>query len=79
VLFGWSSRTAGIVAAVTGALIFSAFHYIGPLGDHLELGSFLFRAIAGLLLSALYLLRGFGIAAWTHALYDVILALSGVG
>jgi hypothetical protein len=79
VLFGWGSRTAGIVAAVVGALIFSAFHYIGPLGDHLELGSFLFRAIAGLLLSALYLLRGFGIAAWTHALYDVFLAIAGAG
>lgn len=79
VLFGWSTRTAGIIAALVGALIFSAFHYIGPLGDHLELGSFMFRAIAGLLLSALYLLRGFGIAAWTHALYDVFLALAGSG
>jgi membrane protease YdiL (CAAX protease family) len=79
VLFGWGGRTAGIVAALVGALIFSAFHYIGPLGDHLELGSFLFRAIAGLLLSALYLLRGFGIAAWTHALYDVFLAIAGAG
>jgi len=79
VLFGWGPRAAGTIAAVVGALIFSAFHYIGPLGDHLELGSFLFRTIAGLLLSALYLIRGFGIAAWTHALYDVMLALSGVG
>jgi len=79
VLFGWGQRTAGVVAAIVGALIFSAFHYIGPLGDHLELGSFLFRTVAGLLLSALYLLRGFGIAAWTHALYDVMLAIAGAG
>ncbi len=79
VLFGWGPRAAGAFATIVGALIFSAFHYIGPLGDHLELGSFIFRTIAGVLLSALFLLRGFGIAAWTHAMYDVILALSGVG
>jgi hypothetical protein len=29
--------------------------------------------------SALYLLRGFGITAWTHALYDVVLAVVGGG
>jgi hypothetical protein len=74
-LLGWKPLTAGIVATLVGALIFSAFHYIGPYGDPLELTSFTFRAIAGVLFSGLYLLRGFGIAAWTHALYDVFLSL----
>lgn len=64
------------VAIVLSALIFSAFHYIGPYGDALTLPSFTFRAIAGVLLSGLYVARGFGIAAWTHALYDVGLALA---
>ncbi len=73
--FGWRTTTAGLFAVGTGALIFSAFHYIGPYGNRLELGSFTFRAIAGVLLSSLYLLRGFGITAWTHALYDVFLAV----
>ena len=68
---------AGAFATVLGAVIFSAFHYIGPLGDTLELGSFTFRMVAGLLLSGLFLARGFGIAAWTHALYDVFLTLRG--
>jgi hypothetical protein len=31
--------------------------------------------VAGLLFSGLYVLRGFGITAWTHALYDVFLAV----
>jgi len=62
---------AGIVAAVVGALIFSAFHYVGEYGDKLTLASFTYRAIAGLVFSGLYLVRGFGITAWTHALYDV--------
>lgn len=73
--FGWRPWAAGAFATVVGAFLFSAFHYIGPLGDPLELGSFVFRMVAGLLLSGLFLLRGFGIAAWTHALYDVFLAL----
>lgn len=74
-LMGWAPRTAGVVAALVGALIFSAFHYVGAYGDSLELPSFLFRFLAGLVFSGIYLLRGFGIAAWSHALYDVFLAL----
>lgn len=70
---GWRPPVAGAVATVGGALLFSAFHYVGPYGDALELYSFVFRTIAGLFFSALYLVRGFGITAWTHALYDVFL------
>ncbi|MES2179330.1 MAG: CPBP family intramembrane glutamic endopeptidase [Gemmatimonadota bacterium] len=70
-LLGAGRLSAGIVATVIGALLFSAFHYIGALGDPFTLESFVFRAIAGLAFSALYLTRGFGITAWTHALYDV--------
>ena len=74
-LLGVRPLVAGVVATVLGALIFSAFHYIGPYGDRLEVYSFVFRTIAGLFFSGLYLLRGFGITAWTHALYDVFLLL----
>src|SRR6266704_951350 len=74
-LFGWRPITAGLAATLGGAAIFSAFHYIGPYGDRLQLYSFLFRMIAGVFFSALYLVRGFGITAWTHALYDVSLLL----
>jgi hypothetical protein len=66
---------AGVFAVIVGAFIFSAFHYIGPYGDPLELGSFVFRMIGGLVFSAMFLLRGFGITAWTHALYDVLLLM----
>jgi hypothetical protein len=74
-LLGWRPRSAGLAAAVVSAIVFSAFHYVGPYGDRLELQSFLFRAVAGLFFSGLYLLRGFGITTWTHALYDVFLLL----
>jgi len=62
---------SGLIATIIGALIFSAFHYVGQYGEPLQLASFTYRTIAGLVFSALYLLRGFGITAWTHALYDV--------
>jgi membrane protease YdiL (CAAX protease family) len=71
----WRRTAAVSVAVALSALIFSAFHYVGPFGDPLELPSFTFRAIAGVLFSGLYVARGFGITAWTHALYDAGLAL----
>ena len=78
---GWIGRrvlglfpvVAGLVAVLVGATIFSAFHYVGPYGDPFRVQSFVFRLVAGIFFSALYLLRGFGITAWTHALYDVYL------
>jgi hypothetical protein len=72
---GLAAPAAGVAATLLGALVFSAFHYIGPYGDAFRLSSFVFRTIAGVLFSGLYLLRGFGITAWTHALYDVLLAV----
>jgi hypothetical protein len=75
-VFRWRPVPAGVFAAVLGALIFSLFHYVGAYGDVFTLGSFTFRAVAGLLFSGLFLLRGFGIAAWSHAMYDVFLALT---
>ena len=74
-------RTAvRVTTACVGAFVFSLIHYIGPLGDPVGFNttfiySFLFRYIAGLLLNTLYLVRGFGVAAWTHAWYDVMVLL----
>jgi len=73
-------RTAAyILAAVVGALLFSAIHYIGPLGDEFTSESFLFRFFFGLALNVIYLFRGFGVAAWTHALYDVMIVTNMLG
>ena len=68
----WRSRAgAYVAAALVGAFVFSLVHYLGPLGDPFRLDSFLFRFLFGLALNAVFLIRGFGVAAWTHALYDV--------
>ena len=77
--FGWTRQRASLFAIILGALIFSVFHYVGAYGEPFALGSFTFRVIAGLLFSALYVVRGFGITAWTHALYDIFLSVMGVG
>ncbi len=74
-LLGWGRGTAGVVAVVLGALVFSGFHYVGAYGDPFAIESFTFRAIAGAVFSGMYLVRGFGVTAWTHALYDVFLAV----
>lgn len=75
-LLGWGRGAAGTVAVVLGALVFSAFHYVGVYGDPFAIESFTFRAIAGAVFSGMYLVRGFGVTAWTHALYDVFLAVA---
>jgi hypothetical protein len=79
VAMGIRKTTSGVIAVVVSAFIFSAFHYVGPYAYPLELNSFTFRFLAGLAFSALYMIRGFGVAAWTHALYDVFLVLAGQG
>jgi hypothetical protein len=59
-------------ALLGSALLFSAVHHLGPLGDPLSGPVFLFRTLAGLYLSTVYLLRGFAVAVYTHALYDLL-------
>jgi membrane protease YdiL (CAAX protease family) len=76
--FGWKDGGARAFGVIIGALIFSAFHYVGPYGDPWTLQTFTFRFVSGLLFSGLFVLRGFGVTAWTHALYDVFLAVAGI-
>ena len=73
-------KTVGyIIAAIVGALLFSAIHYMGSLGDDFTMQSFFFRFFFGLALNVLYLVRGFGVAAWTHALYDIMVVTDFFG
>lgn len=70
---------AYVGAALVGALLFSLVHYLGPLGDPFALPSFTFRFLFGLALNAVFLVRGFAVAAWTHALYDVFVVTGAFG
>lgn len=73
-----SEKVRYAIAAVVGALIFSAVHYTGAYGDSFEVASFTFRFLMGLALNGLMLLRGFGIAVAAHALYDVWVTLGAI-
>jgi hypothetical protein len=57
--------------ALIAAAIFSGWHYIGPMGDPWDVKSFVFRTVCGLVLTGIYVFRGFAAAVYTHALYDV--------
>ena len=69
----------GLLSTIVGAVVFSAVHYVGALGDVFTWPSFTFRFLFGLALNALFLVRGFGVAAWTHALYDVMVVTHLLG
>ena len=66
---------AAVWAILITSTLFSLAHYVGPLGDTFELYSFSFRLAAGVFFAVVFLLRGFGIAAGTHAFYDLLVGL----
>lgn len=57
--------------AVCAALAFSGWHHMGPLADAFDMRVFVYRAVCGLVLTAIFVFRGFAPAVWTHVLYDV--------
>jgi membrane protease YdiL (CAAX protease family) len=66
---------AAALAIVVSSLMFSAFHY-PPIGlDPWELWSFVFRVLMGVFFAVLYWTRGFAVAVYTHAIYDIIVLL----
>jgi membrane protease YdiL (CAAX protease family) len=70
---------AAIAAVVVSSAIFSFVHHIGPMGDPFTLGVFFFRFFAGVILAAIFTLRGFAVAVYTHAIYDVlVLVIRGI-
>jgi hypothetical protein len=77
-LFGLSHTNAIVVSVLLSAALFSAHHHIifvdgrFEKGDEFSLGKFVFRTTAGVYFAVLYAIRGFGITAGTHALYDII-------
>jgi len=73
VWWGCKKRTAAIWAVMISSLLFSLAHYdlVSSVGDPFTLYSFVFRVLAGIFFAVLFVKRGFGIAAGTHAMYDI--------
>jgi|TARA_B100001093_G_scaffold520323_1_gene614688 hypothetical protein len=58
-----------ILSIIISSILFSTFHYIGA--ESFTPMSFSLRFLAGIYLSVIYINRGFGIVALTHAFYDL--------
>jgi hypothetical protein len=74
----WRGGLVAFLWALASAAVFSGVHYVGALGDPFALDSFVFRVVLGLVLTLIFVLRGFAAAVWAHALYDIwVLVLPG--
>ena len=65
-----------VLAVLVSAYLFSDYHHWGMAGEPYDATVFAFRFHAGLILGAIFLTRGLGIAAFAHGFYDVIVMLS---
>ncbi len=70
---------AGAGSIVIASLLFAAAHLhsvtalLGPGGERFDPAVFSWRFLAGVVLGLLFRWRGPGVAAWTHALFDMAL------
>ena len=74
-VFLWSEKVRKAAALIIAAGIFSAFHFMGDYGDYFSMELFLLRFFAGIILGILYIARGFGITAYAHSIYDLIVLI----
>ena len=76
-----SSVNSVLLSVLISAAFFSAHHHIffvdGILNQTMPFNwtEFIFRAAAGIYFAGLFAVRGFGIAAGTHAFYDTMAVL----
>ncbi len=70
-IFQWGRGASRIGAVILAAALFSLFHFLGEFGDTPSLGLFIIRFMAGIFLGGIYVLRGFGVSAYTHTIYDL--------
>ncbi len=75
-LLGVKHKPAAAAAVAVSAVAFALYHPFdgyNPLRwSSREVGHFVFYTLAGLYFAAIYVYRGFGIVAATHAIYDVL-------
>ena len=72
-LLQFPRRASALAVVLVSAVIFSGYHYLGPESFHWR--TFAFRGLAGIYFGVLFLTRGFGVTAATHAAYDILVLL----
>lgn len=68
-------RAGALLIVLIAAVLFSGYHYLGT--EPFRWWTFSFRMAAGLYFGAVYLCRGFGITAGSHAAYDICVVSLG--
>lgn len=75
-VFRAGHRNAIICSISTSAVVFALYHYWGH--EAFEWRSMVFRTLAGIYFSILFVFRGFGITAGCHTAYDIfVVAVRG--
>lgn len=72
-VFRVETGPAKFTAVVLAALVFASAHHLGSLGETFDWMTFTLRAIVGLFFGAIFVARGFGVAAGTHVFYNIVL------
>ena len=69
VIFRVPMRPAYLGMVLLSSLAFALYHYLGS--EPFTWRSLVFRTLAGVYFAGLYLLRGFGVTAFSHSCYDI--------
>jgi hypothetical protein len=73
-LLGMPRLLAVAIAFLVSSALFSAAHHVIG-GEPWRLGVFVYRLLCGLVFATLFQVRGFAVAVYTHALYDVFVLI----
>lgn len=69
-ILGMKKMWANLLMVVVSSVGFSLYHYWGF--EQFQWQTFVFRTVAGFYFGAVFVYRGFGISAGSHAAYDII-------
>jgi hypothetical protein len=69
-------RAVSVTAALAvSALLFSAAHHAGPMGEAFDTSVFVYRLLAGVVFGLIFYFRSLAHAVYTHFLYDLYVLL----
>lgn len=70
-VLGVSARTGVVLSVIASSVLFAVYHYWGT--EAFAWRSMVFRTAAGAYFAILFLTRGFGVTAGSHAAYDILI------
>jgi len=72
---GWKKLHAAVFVLAVSSALFSLSHFRIPSLADFRVDVFTFRFVAGVILGCIFLVRGLGVAVYTHAIYNVVILL----